>query len=326
MPKVLVTEEYLEDIADAIRAKNGTQNKYKPSQMADAIDDISGGGTTPSGTKEISITENGTTTEDVTNYASAEINVNVSAPSPTLQTKTVSYTPTTSAQSDTVTADNGYDGLSSVSISVSAMATGTEGTPTATKGTVNNNSVSVTPAVTNVAGYISGGTKTGTAVTVSASELVGGSLSITTNNTYDVTNYASAVVNVSSGGGSGITKTTGTVTGNGTNTIAITTAKSPDVAYVYRSDIDNMTAVAGKTNAASLYWDGGICGSAFCAENTTTLSNGGTKKNSGTGSGSTPSNVNSASYDGEKFYLKSGNNSYLWSSSLTYAYVFIFFS
>lgn len=34
-------------------------------------------GITPSGTKQISITENGTTTEDVTNYANAEITVNV---------------------------------------------------------------------------------------------------------------------------------------------------------------------------------------------------------------------------------------------------------
>lgn len=325
MTKVLITESYLEDIADSIRAKNGTQNTYKPSEMSGAIDAISGGGITPTGTKEISITQNGTTTEDVTNYASAEINVNVSAPSPTLQTKTVSYTPTTSAQSDTVTADNGYDGLSSVSISVSAMTTGTEGTPTATKGTVNNNSVSVTPAVTNVAGYISGGTKTGTAVTVSASELVGGSLSITTNNTYDVTNYASAVVNVSSGGGSGITKTTGTVTGNGTNTIAITTAKSPDVAYVYRSDIDNMTAVSDRATAAAVYWDGGVCGSMYTAASSTTLSNSGTMKNSGTGSTSTPA-VNAAGYTNDTFYLKSGNNSNLWSSSLTYVYVFIFFS
>lgn len=38
----------------------------------------SGGGSQPSGTKEISITENGTTTEDVKAYASAEITVNVS--------------------------------------------------------------------------------------------------------------------------------------------------------------------------------------------------------------------------------------------------------
>lgn len=36
------------------------------------------GGVTPTGTKQISITQNGTTTEDVTNYASAEISVNVS--------------------------------------------------------------------------------------------------------------------------------------------------------------------------------------------------------------------------------------------------------
>lgn len=37
-----------------------------------------GGGVTPTGTKQISITQNGTTTEDVTNYANAEITVNVS--------------------------------------------------------------------------------------------------------------------------------------------------------------------------------------------------------------------------------------------------------
>lgn len=34
-------------------------------------------GITPTGTKEINITENGTTTEDVTNYANAQITVNV---------------------------------------------------------------------------------------------------------------------------------------------------------------------------------------------------------------------------------------------------------
>lgn len=39
--------------------------------------DVSGG-VTPTGTKQISITQNGTTTEDVTNYANAEITVNVS--------------------------------------------------------------------------------------------------------------------------------------------------------------------------------------------------------------------------------------------------------
>lgn len=75
MANVLVESNSLQDIADAIRTKNGTQNTYKPSQMADAIENLpSGGGT---GTKQISITENGTTTEDVSAYASAEITVNV---------------------------------------------------------------------------------------------------------------------------------------------------------------------------------------------------------------------------------------------------------
>lgn len=68
------------------------------------------------------------------------------------------------------------------------------GVPTATKGTVSNHSVSVTPSVTNTSGYISGGTETGTAVTVSASELVSGTLPITENDTYDVTNYESVSV------------------------------------------------------------------------------------------------------------------------------------
>ena len=77
-----------------------------------------------------------------------------------------------------------------------SVASGVEGTPTASKGTVSNHSISVTPSVTNTAGYISGGTKTGTAVTVSASELVSGTLSVTESGTIDVTNYAEVDVDI----------------------------------------------------------------------------------------------------------------------------------
>lgn len=81
-----------------------------------------------------------------------------------------------------------------------SVATGTAGTPTATKGTVSNHSISVTPSVTNTTGYITGSTKTGSAVTVSASELVSGTKSITANGTgIDVTNYASVDVAVPTG-------------------------------------------------------------------------------------------------------------------------------
>ena len=102
-----------------------------------------------------------------------------------------------SASGDTVTVPAGYYS----SAATKAVASGTAGTPTATKGTVSNHSISVTPSVTNTTGYITGSTKTGTAVTVSASELVSGSETKTANGTYDVTNLASLVVNVSGGGG-----------------------------------------------------------------------------------------------------------------------------
>lgn len=83
-----------------------------------------------------------------------------------------------------------------------SVSSGTAGTPTASKGTVSNHAISVTPSVTNTTGYITGSTKTGTAVTVSASELVSGSETKTSNGTYDVTNLAELVVNVSGGGSS----------------------------------------------------------------------------------------------------------------------------
>ena len=101
------------------------------------------------------------------------------------------------ASGKTVTVPAGYYS-SAVSKSV---ATGSAGTPTAAKGSVTvvdgYRSMSVTPSVTNTTGYITGGTKTGTAVTVSASELVSGNKAITSNGTgIDVANYSTVSVNV----------------------------------------------------------------------------------------------------------------------------------
>lgn len=44
MTKVAVTETYLTGIADAIRQQTGSTDTYKPSEMANAILDINGGG------------------------------------------------------------------------------------------------------------------------------------------------------------------------------------------------------------------------------------------------------------------------------------------
>jgi len=99
-----------------------------------------------------------------------------------------------SVNGDTVTAPAGYY-ASSASESV---ASGTEGTPSASKGAVSNHSVDVTPSVTNSAGYIAGGTHTGSPVSVSASELDSGTKPISSNgNDIDVVGYAAVDVSVS---------------------------------------------------------------------------------------------------------------------------------
>lgn len=196
-----------------------------------------------------------------------------------LESKSKSYTPSETAQSETITASSGYDGLDEVSVSVGAIsstyvgtgitrrsssdltasgatvsvpsgyyensaskavANGTAGTPTATKGTVSNHSVSVTPSVTNTTGYITGSTKTGTAVTVSASELVSGSETKTENGTYDVTNLASLVVNVS---GSGSSKNAQVVQGTTRTTSSTQTAIGAEM-------------TVSKTGTYDVYWSG----------------------------------------------------------------------
>lgn len=77
-----------------------------------------------------------------------------------------------------------------------SVVSGAAGTPTATKGTVSNHTISITPSVTNTTGYITGGDISGSPVTVSASELVSGTLTVTEPGITDVTNYASINVEI----------------------------------------------------------------------------------------------------------------------------------
>ena len=100
-------------------------------------------------------------------------------------------TPTTSSQ--TV---GGANTMLEGAVTVSAVPVGTEGTPSAAK-SVSGHTATVTPSVTNTAGLIGGGTHTGTAVTVAASELVSGTKAMSANGTsIDVTEYAAVDVAV----------------------------------------------------------------------------------------------------------------------------------
>ena len=138
---------------------------------------------------------------------------------------------------------------------INAVANGTEGTPTATKGTVSNHSVSITPSVTNTAGYITGSTKTGTAVTVSASELVSGSQTITQNGTVDVTNLASVVVSVEGGGGSSAQVDTVARSPGGDDYTAIFTGlKGQPTSFYVSTDVQVSTSA--QAAIAAVVYDG----------------------------------------------------------------------
>lgn len=172
-----------------------------------------------------------------------------------------------SASGATVTVPSGYYSAQASK----AVASGTAGTPTATKGTVSNHSISVTPSVTNTSGYISGGTINGTAVTVSASELVSGSETKTANGTYDVTNLAELVVNVASGSSKNVQvlqSTSRTNSSSLTKVLGDLTVSKTGTYDVYWS--------GGRSNTSSSYTWGTrlyVDGSGYGTENTSWTNN-----------------------------------------------------
>ena len=161
-------------------------------------------------------------------------------------------TPTTSSQTI-----GGANYMMQGAVTVAAMPTGTAGTPTASKGTVSNHSITITPSVTNTTGYISGGTLTGTAVTVSASELVSGTYTVNSSGTTDVTNYA----NISVPSGTATTPAT-TITAtpsisiNSSGLITATNSKtqsvSPTISAGYISNGTSGTITVNGSNTSQL--------------------------------------------------------------------------
>lgn len=229
-----------------------------PSSISGTSATVTTGTNTLTLTKTVSVTPNVTTAGYISSGTAGNSSVSLTASVSTRSSSDLT------ASGATVTAPAGYY----ANQATKTVASGTAGTPTATKGTVSNHSVSVTPSVTNTTGYITGSTKTGTAVTVSASELVSGSQNITTNNTYDVTNLASVVVNVS--GGSSMNaqsaqSTTRATSSTYTKCVSLTCSKAGTY-DVYWSTFRSSTS---GTSGSQLY----VGGSAYGTADTTTWTN-----------------------------------------------------
>ena len=216
----------MQSLIDAANAKTGKGDADLTAAVQSLISES--GGITPSGNKAITATTSTLTDIDVTNYATVSVaptpsetksvttNGDVTPSSGKLLSKVTVNVPTGEARDASDLTVSGATvnvpaGLYSSAASKS-VASGTAGTPTASKGAVSNNSVTVTPSVANTTGYITGGTKTGTGVTVSASELVSGNKAITPSETaqsgIDVANFKTVSVDAISSTyvGSGVTK------------------------------------------------------------------------------------------------------------------------
>ena len=161
--KYQVDGDDLTAIANKIRTKGGTSSSLEfPTGFENAVDAIQTG-ITPTGTKNINVSSNGTTTEDVTNYASAQIIAAV----PNTYTagdegKVVSNGALVAQTSDTVTTNATYDTtlINSLTVNVSGGPSRTllsSGTYTKTDGSTVNNKVdipiSVSGTITDILVY-----------------------------------------------------------------------------------------------------------------------------------------------------------------------------
>lgn len=235
----------LNAIADAIRSKTGQSGKMSLDQMATAIGNLKT--TFATQTKTATPSESSQDIVPDANYDGLS-KVTVNAVSKTFVgsgiTRRTSSDMTVSGA--TVTAPTGYYSAGGSK----AVASGSAGTPSASKGAVSGNQISITPTVTNTTGYITGGTKNGTAVTVKASELVSGSETKTANGTYDVTNLAELIVNVSGGGGglpegfkaiaTGTHTLASAVAGGSTFTVNHNLGETPDI-FIFFADTNVAT-------------------------------------------------------------------------------------
>lgn len=203
MAKVLVSDQYLNDIADAIRGKNGSSDTYTPAQMAPAITAI----TPKLQSKSVTLSESAQTITPDNTYEGLS-SVSVPAISSTYVGSNITRRSSTdlTASGATITVPAGYYSTQTSK----SIANGTVTAPSSiseTAATISTDTntltltkiVSITPNVTT-AGYITAGTAGNATVSLTASVTTKAAATITpstTNQTIAADTYLTGIQTIS---------------------------------------------------------------------------------------------------------------------------------
>lgn len=184
--------------------------------------------------------EDDITVTDVTSGGSA----------PVLQSKTKSYTPTETAQSETVTADSGYDGLSDVAVSVGAISSTYVGSGVSRRTSSDLTASGAT--VTAPAGYYeSAATKSVASGSATAPATISGTAATvsTGNNTLTLTKSVSVIPSVTAGyvssgtAGNSSVSLTANVTTKGAATYTPSTSQQTIASGTYLTGTQTIAAI-----------------------------------------------------------------------------------
>jgi hypothetical protein len=208
--KVILTEQYLKNIANAIREKSGSQSPLKPSEMASAIKHIHQG-IDPESTLEI--TENGS--YNVTSYATAEVDIPIS--------------PLTTQVNGVFEKEEG--GYNPVTVSIPPYSD-----PTHTKTITENGTYNFKDSPTGT------GEQPPSLIEVAVPNPAAGTKTITENGTHNVKDYEYAQVNVPNPATG-----TKTITENGTHNIKDYEYAEVDVPPYGEGTTDIVTSEASDT-------------------------------------------------------------------------------